>query len=65
MTASTAFFILALICMVAVVGAFLAGMFSMTRGAAGDSVRSNRMMNLRVILQAGAILFLFLAVVSK
>jgi hypothetical protein len=66
MTASGIFFILALVCMVGVVGVFLTGIVAMTRGAGQkDAKLSNKMMYLRVIFQGGAILFLFLAYAAK
>lgn len=65
MTAASLFFILALVCMLGVLGVFLVGMVSMTRGRAEDHKTSNKMMYLRVLLQGGAILFLFLAYAAK
>ena len=65
MTAASIFFILALACMVGVLGVFLIGMVSMTRGRPEDRKTSNKMMYLRVLLQGGAILFLFLAYAAK
>ena len=65
MTAASLFFILAMTCMAGVVGVFLVGMVAMTRGRKEDHKTSNNMMYLRVIFQAGAILFLFLAYAAK
>lgn len=65
MTAFNLFALLAAVCMVGVVGVFLAGMVAMTQGGAENGKRSNKMMQLRVMLQAGAILFLFLAMAAK
>lgn len=65
MTAASLFFILAMVCMVGVVAVFFIGMVAMTRGRNQDHKISNKMMYLRVILQGGAILFLFLAYAAK
>lgn len=65
MNAASIFFILALVCMVGVVGVFFTGMLAMTRGRNEDHKTSNKMMYLRVMLQGGAILFLFLAYAAK
>ncbi len=65
MNAASIFFILALVCMVGVVGVFFTGMVAMTRGRTEDHKTSNKMMYLRVMLQGGAILFLFLAYAAK
>lgn len=65
MATASVFFILALICMVGVVGVFFIGMVAMTRGRQQDHKTSNKMMHLRVMLQGGAILFLFLAYAAK
>lgn len=65
MATASVFFILALICMVGVVGVFFTGMVAMTRGRQQDHKTSNKMMHLRVMLQGGAILFLFLAYAAK
>ncbi len=65
MAAASIFFILALVCMVGVLGVFLVGMVAMTRGRPGDHKTSNKIMHLRVMLQGGAILFLFLAYAAK
>lgn len=65
MTAASLFFILAMVCMVGVVGVFFIGMVAMTRGRSQDHKTSNKMMYLRVMLQGGAILFLFLAYAAK
>ncbi len=63
--ASFFFFILALLCMAGVVVVFLLGIGAMARGRREDHTVSNKMMNLRVMLQAGAIFFLFLAFLAK
>ncbi len=59
------FFILALISMAAVVGSFLFGMVAMTKGQEKDNKQSNKMMQARVLFQALAIFFLFLAYITK
>lgn len=65
MTASSLFFVLAMICMLGVVAVFLIGMVAMTQGGKANSLRSNKMMYLRVFFQGGAIFFLFLAYFAK
>ncbi len=59
------FFILALVSMAAVVVSFVVGMVAMTKGQAKDHKQSNKMMQARVMFQALAIFFLFLAYVTK
>jgi hypothetical protein len=56
----TVFNILAILVMVAVVAVLGRGLFNMMRG--GDGVTSNKMMQLRVLLQFIAIVLLLLAV---
>lgn len=63
--ASMFFFALAMACMVGVVVVFLLGMTAMARGRSEDHKTSNKMMSLRVMFQAGAIFFLFLAFATK
>ncbi len=65
MTATSLFFTLALACIAGVVLVFVMGMLALTRGREKDHTTSNRMMRLRILLQAGAILFLFLAFATK
>ena len=62
---SNVFFILAMLSMVAVVGVFMFGMVAMTKGGKEQNLRSNKMMQLRVLFQGSAILFLFLAYMTK
>ncbi len=65
MTAASLFFILAMVCMVGVVGVFFTGMVAMTRGRSQDHKTSNKMMYLSVMFLGGSILFLFLAYAAK
>ena len=65
MAATTLFFILALACIAGVVLVFLMGMLALTRGRQKDHKTSNTMMRFRILLQTGAILFLFLAFATK
>jgi hypothetical protein len=65
MTGSGFFFILALLCMVGVVISFVRGMAAMAKTAQQDRENSNKMMRHRVLLQGGAIFFLFLAYLAK
>lgn len=51
----TAVLFLLLLLMIGVVGVLLAGMLGLARGG-GDPRRSNKLMQWRIILQAGAIL---------
>ncbi len=62
---ATLFIILALLAMVGVVVSLVMGLGVMTRGRADDSKGSNKMMQIRVICQGLAILFLFLAYLAK
>ncbi len=57
---STTFKILAFIVMLGVVAALLAGLRNMMKGGSGNT--SNKMMQLRVLLQAIAIVLIVLAV---
>jgi len=59
------FVILAGLCMLGVVGSFLWGMVAMTKGGERNHKTSNKMMQMRIIFQALAILFLFLAYAAK
>ncbi|MDE1152806.1 MAG: twin transmembrane helix small protein [Micavibrio sp.] len=59
------FVVLALLCMLCVVGSFLWGMVAMTKGGERDHKTSNKMMQMRVVFQALAILFLFLSYATK
>ena len=62
---SNVFFILAMLSMLPVVAVFMFGMVAMTKGGKEQNLRSNKMMQLRVLFQGGAILFLFLAYITK
>jgi hypothetical protein len=62
---STVFFFIALACMFAVLLSLIGGIFSMARGTEKDHKTSNKMMRARVLFQALAILFLFLAFAAK
>jgi len=57
---STAFNILAIIAMVAVVIVLLRGLFNMMKG--GDGMTSNKLMQARVLLQFVALVLVLLAV---
>jgi hypothetical protein len=59
------FFILALISMVGVVISMISGIFSMSKGSQQGSRKSNKMMQMRVICQGSALLFLLLAYFTK
>jgi hypothetical protein len=65
MTVSAFFIVLALLCMAGVVVVFIRGMAAMSRGQKADHAKSNNMMKWRIMLQGGAIFFLFLAYLSK
>lgn len=62
---SNVFFILAMLSMIGVVAVFLMGMVAMTKGGKDQNLRSNKMMQIRVLFQGSAILFLFLAYTTK
>ena len=57
------FFIAAMISILAVLGSLFAGLWQMSKGGQEHRVKSNKMMRLRVFLQALALLFLVLAAV--
>lgn len=59
------FFILALLSIGAVAVSLFGGLFVMGRGGENDAKISNKMMRLRVLFQACAIIFLFLAYLTK
>lgn len=65
MTAATFLFIIALACMLAVVGSFFWGMVAMTGGKDKDRVTSNKMMRFRVFFQGFALLFLLLSYLAR
>lgn len=62
---SVVFMIAAAVAALGVVGSFLWGVVVMTRGRKTDTKTSNRMMQLRVICQGLALLFLFLAYAAR
>lgn len=62
---SFAFFIAAMLCLLGVAGALFAGLFAMTKGAEKERKTSNKMMQLRVILQGLAVVFLLLSWLSR
>lgn len=55
------FFIAAMISIIGVFAILLAGLWRMSREGGDNRLKSNKMMKLRVILQAMALLFLALA----
>lgn len=59
------FFLAAMAAMIGVVISLFWGLFVMTKGAEKDHQTSNKMMRLRVLFQGLAIIFLFLAYLSK
>ncbi len=61
---SAAFFILMTIAMAAVLGVLLVGVFGMARGGEFNKKYGNQLMRWRVILQAVALGFFVLAVIS-
>ena len=61
----TLFLILVPIALLSVLGALGLGLYSMARGGAGASERSNKLMQLRVVLQAVAIAVVLAAVWIK
>lgn len=65
MTMSLFFFILAMLCLLGVVGSLFYGLFAMTRGRREDNQTSNGMMRARIWLQGLTLLFLFLSTLSK
>ena len=58
-------FIAAILAMVGVLASLLLGLFAMAKGGEKDNKTSNKMMRARVIMQALAIFFLFLAFLAK
>ena len=58
-------FVLLIVLMVAVLGVVLLGLFSMTKGGEFNAKYGNKLMVARVVLQALALLVLFLLVVLK
>ena len=59
------FFIAALVSMAAVVGSLLLGLVAMSKDTKKAHKASNKMMQMRVLFQGLAILFLLLAYLSK
>jgi len=59
------FFILTLITMAAVLATLITGVVGMARGGEFNRLYGNKLMRLRVILQAVAIAFLALAMVTR
>lgn len=55
------FFIAAMVSILAVLGSLLSGLWQMSGEGAEKRIKSNKMMQLRVFLQACALLFLALA----
>lgn len=58
------FFTLMIIAMVAVLGSFLVGMYSMMKGGEFNEKYGNRLMRLRVLLQGVALAFFAAAILS-
>lgn len=65
MTASTILFFIALACMIVVVAALIMGVAGMTSTDGDAAQKSNKLMQMRVLFQGLALLFLFLAYVAK
>jgi hypothetical protein len=61
---STAFFILMLAAMLAVLGTLALGVFGMARGGEFNKKYGNKLMRARVILQGGALLCFVLAALA-
>lgn len=61
---SATFFILMTVAMLAVLGVLLIGVFGMARGGAFNKKYGNKLMQARVALQAVALAFFVLAVLS-
>lgn len=59
------FLIAAMVCIVCVVVIMLAGLFAMTQDKQDSRIKSNKMMQLRVIFQGLAVAFLALAYLAK
>ena len=59
------FLIIALIAMLGVVPSLFGGLMAMVRGGKKDHQTSQKMMQLRVLCQGIALLFLFLAYLAK
>ncbi|VAV94926.1 hypothetical protein MNBD_ALPHA06-266 [hydrothermal vent metagenome] len=57
--------ILIFVALALVAGTLMAGMFNMARGGKGEGARSNKLMRLRVILQAVAIVLLMIGFFLK
>ncbi len=62
---STFFFLAAIACMLGVLGSLLFGIVAMTKGQEKDHKTSNKMMQLRVLMQGLAIGFLILSTLAK
>jgi hypothetical protein len=65
MTTATVLFFIALACMAVVVGSLLTGIVAMARGREKDHKTSNKMMQMRVLFQGLAIVFLFLSYLAR
>jgi hypothetical protein len=61
---SATFFTLMLLTMAAVLGALGLGLFGMAKGGEFNKKYGNKLMQARVYLQGGALLFFFLAVMA-
>ena len=59
------FFILAMVCLFAVLGTLIFGVFVMAKEGEENRRKSNKFMRLRVTLQALTIVFLFLAYAAR
>jgi hypothetical protein len=59
------FFGAAMISMIGVVASLLRGFVAMSRGGEKEHRTSNKMMQMRVLFQGAAIIFLFLAYLAK
>jgi hypothetical protein len=58
---ATLFIILAGLALLGVAASLVLGVGAMTRGKEGDSRKSNKMMQLRIVCQALCLVFLFMA----
>lgn len=62
---STFFFVLAILCMIAVLASLAGGLVSMAKGGDFNAKYGNKLMRLRVAMQGLALLFFAIALMSS